>query len=210
MGSLISDKYIEKSLERANKGNVRGFFNIKFVSNSDGLMTFEIEIPNTCLNPLGTVQGGMIVSILDETTAYHVNIITNDKLIPNSTDIHVSFHRPLLIGQCFSRTEILKLGKKVVSIKGQVFSTDDKLIATAMHTGLLLSTEKLKWSLIRINLEVKIGSYIEEWWFKNQSIHCWSEGRMYALYFELSIFSLLLYGISLIKSEPRCLQNKYF
>ena len=114
VGSLISDKYIEKSLERANKGNVRGFFDIKFVSNSDGLMTFEIEIPNTCLNPLGTVQGGMIVSILDETTAYHVNIITNDKLIPNSTDIHVSFHRPLIIGKCFSKTEILKLGKNVV------------------------------------------------------------------------------------------------
>ena len=107
VGSLISDKYIEKSLQRANKGNVRGFFDIKFVSNSDGLMTFEIEVPKTCLNPLGTVQGGMIVSILDETTAYHVNIITNDKLIPNSTDIHVSFHRPLVIGKCFSKTEIL-------------------------------------------------------------------------------------------------------
>ncbi len=144
VGSLVSDDNIEKSLQRANNGNVRGFFDIKFVSNSDGLMTFEIEIPKTCLNPLGTVQGGMIVSILDETTAYHVNIITNDKLIPNSTDIHVSFHRPLLIGQCFSRTEILKLGKKVVSIKGQVFSTDNKLIATALHTGLLLNTEKLK------------------------------------------------------------------
>jgi hypothetical protein len=34
-----------------------------------------------------------------------------------------------------------------------VFSTDNKLIATALHTGLLLSTEKLKWSLIIINLE---------------------------------------------------------
>ena len=107
-------------------------------------MTFEIEIPKTCLNPLGSVQGGMILSILDETTAYHVNIITNDKLIPNSTDIHVSFHRPLLIGQCLSRTGILKLGKKVVSIKGQVFSTDNKLIATALHAGVLISTEKFK------------------------------------------------------------------
>ena len=142
--NMTNFESLEKNLQRANKGNVRGFFDIKFLSNSDCLMTFEIEIPKTCLNPLGTVQGGMIVSILDETTAYHVNIITNDKLIPNSTDIHVSFHRPLLIGQCFSRTEILKLGKKVVSIKGQVFSTDNKLIATALHTGLLLSTEKLK------------------------------------------------------------------
>ena len=42
VGSLVSDKYIEKSLQRANKGNVRGFFDIKFVSNSDGLMTYEI------------------------------------------------------------------------------------------------------------------------------------------------------------------------
>ena len=135
---------VQKKVWRANKGNLRGFFDINFVSNSDDLMTFKIEIAKTCLNSPGTVQGGMIVSILDETTAYHVNIITNDKLIPNSTDIHVSFHRPLIIGKCFSKTEILKLGKNVVSIKGQIFSTDDKLIATAMHTGLLLSTEKLK------------------------------------------------------------------
>ena len=85
----------------------------------------------------------MIVSILDETTAYHVNIITNDKLLPNSTDIHVSFHRPLITGKCFAKTEILKLGPNVVSIKGQVFAPDDKLVATALHAGLLLYTEKL-------------------------------------------------------------------
>ena len=72
VNSLISDKCIEKSLERANKGNVRGFFDIKFVSNSDGLMTFEIEIPKTCLNPLGTVQGGMLslIHISEPTRPY--------------------------------------------------------------------------------------------------------------------------------------------
>ena len=104
-------------------------------------MTFEIEIPKTCLNPLGTAQGGMIVSILDETTAYHVNIITNDKLLPNSNDIHVSFHRPLIIGKCFAKNEIFKLGKNVVSIKGQLFAPENKLMATALHKALLLSTE---------------------------------------------------------------------
>ena len=43
VGSLVSDKYIEKSLQRANKGNVRGFFDIKFVSNSDGLRPLKLR-----------------------------------------------------------------------------------------------------------------------------------------------------------------------
>ena len=139
----MNNKVIEKSFKRANKGNVRSFFDVKFVSNVDDFITFEIEIPKTCLNPLGTVQAGMIVSTLDETTSYHVIIIANNKLLPNSTDIHVSFHRPIIFGKCFAKTEILKLGPNVVSIKGQVFAPDDKLVATALHAGLLLYTEKL-------------------------------------------------------------------
>ena len=37
---------------------------------------FDVDIPDTCLNPLGTVQGGMVASILDEATSVSYTHLT--------------------------------------------------------------------------------------------------------------------------------------
>ena len=98
---------------------------------------FKVDIPEICLNPLGTVQGGMIASILDEATSLTVNIYTKDKMLPNSTDIHISFHRALRNGLARVRTKIIKCGKQIVSVEGRIFTAEEKISATLLHTAVL-------------------------------------------------------------------------
>ena len=135
----MSGHNIERSLARAAKGNVTKFFSLKMISFEGERAEFDVDIPDTCLNPLGTVQGGMVASILDEATSLTVNIYSEDKMLPNSTDIHITFHRALKKGHAKVKTKIIKFGKNIVSVEGKVFSEDGKLAATVLHTAVLTS-----------------------------------------------------------------------
>ena len=136
---MMSDEKIRRSVARAAKGNVTKFFSLIIISFEGDQAEFSVDIPDTCLNPLGTVQGGMVASILDEATSLTVNIYAEDKFLPNSTDIHISFHRTLRKGLAIVKTKIIKYGKNIVSVEGKAFSEEGKLAATVLHTGLLTS-----------------------------------------------------------------------
>ena len=82
----------------------------------------------------------MIASAIDEITSISVNIFTKDEFLPSSTDIHITFHRPLFEGKIFGTAKIIKLGKQLVSIEGKLFSSSGKIAATGLHTAILVKT----------------------------------------------------------------------
>ena len=136
----MEDKSLKKSLQRANLGGTHKFLNTKFLNLENGLYKYELEFSKQCLNPFKTVQGGMIASAIDEITSISVNIFTKDEFLPSSTDIHITFHRPLFEGKIFGTAKIIKLGKQLVSIEGKLFSSSGKIAATGLHTAILVKT----------------------------------------------------------------------
>ena len=136
----MKDKSLKKSLQRANSGGTHKFLNTKFLNLENGLYKYELEFSKQCLNPFKTVQGGMIASAIDEITSISVNIFTKDEFLPSSTDIHITFHRPLFEGKIFGTAKIIKLGKQLVSIEGKLFSSSGKIAATGLHTAILVKT----------------------------------------------------------------------
>jgi uncharacterized protein (TIGR00369 family) len=86
----------------------------------------------------------MIASALDEVTSISVNILTKDKMLPSSTDIHVTFHRSLFVGKVIGTAKIIKLGKTIVSVEGKLYSIDGTLAASALRTAILIETSKIK------------------------------------------------------------------
>ena len=136
----MEDKSLKKSLQRANSGGTHKFFNTKFLKLENELYKYELEFSKQCLNPFNTVQGGMIASAIDEITSISVNIHTKDEYLPSSTDIHVTFHRPLFEGKIIGTAKIIKLGKQIVSVEGRLFSTLGKIAATGLHTAILVKT----------------------------------------------------------------------
>ena len=120
------------------------FFSINFLRKKDGEFVFEVSFPDECLNPQGTVQGGMISSVLDDCTALCVLFSTKGKRFPNSTDFHTTFHRPLLLEPAIIKTSILKIGKNIVSVEGKIFNENNMLTASCLHTGFLFDTQGMK------------------------------------------------------------------
>ena len=98
---------------------------------------FDCFFPEEAKNPLLFVQGGFIASALDDATAVTVSMHTGGKKLPNSTDIHVTFHRPLSLGKARMKTQIIKLGKRIVSVEGKIYTQKNKLAASMLHTAML-------------------------------------------------------------------------
>ena len=136
-------KNINKSIERARSGNTFHFLNTKYIGLDKETYKYELEFTEDCLNPFKTVQGGMIASAIDEITSISVNILTEDKYLPSSTDIHITFHRPLLLGKVTGTAKIIKLGKQIVSVEGKLFTSSGKVAASGLHTAVLTSTTNI-------------------------------------------------------------------
>ena len=98
---------------------------------------FDCFFPEETKNPLLFVQGGFLTSALDDATAVTVSMHTGGKKLPNSTDIHVRFHRPLTVGKARMKTKIIKLGKTMASVEGKIYTQRNKLAACMLHTAML-------------------------------------------------------------------------
>ena len=138
---------IARSMKRAGSGGTFNFFKTKFLGVEKDIYSYELIFSDECLNPFKTVQGGMIASALDEVTSISVNILTHDEYLPSSTDIHITFHRPLISGKVLGTAKIIKIGKTIVSIEGRLYSSNGKVCATALHTAVLKTTSGLDISV---------------------------------------------------------------
>ena len=142
---MINDiALIDRIMKVYRSQGVGKFFSVNFLREEDGEFVFEVSFPAECLNPQGTVQGGMITSVLDDCTALCVLFSTKGKRFPNSTDLHTTFHRPLLLEPAIIKTSILKIGKNIVSVEGKIFNDKNMLTASCLHTGFLFDTQGMK------------------------------------------------------------------
>ena len=134
---IITKEAAEAALTLQNRGNVAKFFSIEFLEQRGEYFLFNCVFPEEAKNPLAFVQGGFISSALDDATAVTVSMFTSGTKLPNSTDIHVTFHRPLSLGKAFMKTKVIKLGKTIVSIEGKIYTKQNKLAASMLHTAML-------------------------------------------------------------------------
>ena len=142
----MTDENLKKSMIRARSGGTHHFLNTMFLCLKGVIYKYELEFSKKCLNPFNTVQGGMIASAIDEITSISVNIFTKDKYLPSSTDIHISFHRPLFLGKIIGTAKIIKLGKQIVSVEGRLFTSSGKIAASGLHTAVLTKTSDINKS----------------------------------------------------------------
>ena len=139
----MTNENLDKSLKRAKSGGTHNFLKTNFLGVENDIYKYELEFSEECLNPFNTVQGGMIASAIDEITSISVNIFTKDEYLPSSTDIHISFHRPLFLGKVTGTAKIIKIGKQIVSVEGRLISFSGKVAASGLHTAVLTKTSNI-------------------------------------------------------------------
>ena len=131
-------KYIDYHRHKGGTGKLYDFGLIEYKT---GFLKLKAFFNSNTLNPVGTVQGGQINSMLDDVTSLLLIYESKGTIYPNSTNLHSIHHRPLSEGEVIATAEIIKKGKTIATMKGEVFSVDGKLAATLIHTAVIMKSE---------------------------------------------------------------------
>jgi|TARA_B110000116_G_scaffold215688_1_gene192413 uncharacterized protein (TIGR00369 family) len=123
------------------KGGTGKIFNFEFLEHRNGFLKLKGEFPKETLNPNGTVQGGQMNSMLDDITSLLLIYESKGTIYPNSTNLHTMHHRPLFKGRVIATAETMKKGKNIATVKGELFNPDGKLVATLLHTAVIMKSD---------------------------------------------------------------------
>ena len=130
--------YIDFHRERGGTGKIYKF---KFIEYKEGFLKLVGEFPSETLNPSGTVQGGQMNSMLDDITSLLLIYEGKGKIYPNSTNLHSMHHRPLFKGSVTATATVIKKGRNIATIKGELFNDEGKLAATLLHTAVIMKSD---------------------------------------------------------------------
>ena len=111
------------------------------MNNNEGFLKLEAQFPKETLNPGGSVQGGQMNSLLDDVTSLILIYESKGTIYPSSINLHSHHHRPLFGGKVIATAEIIKRGKNITTIKGELYDLNGKLATTLMHTVFLIKSD---------------------------------------------------------------------
>ena len=129
------DMDILEKLKNGSAGPSMRFFNLKYEDDDNEVFRFSALFPEESANPMGFVQGGMISAVLDDATSVVMISGYKGKKAPLTTDLHVLVHRTMPLGRASIEGKIIKLGNRSATAEGRIYSTDNKLVATLLHSA---------------------------------------------------------------------------
>lgn len=96
-----------------------------------GTLSVTYEARTEFLNPVGTVQGGMLSAMLDDMTASLVDATLAAGQGVATLGLNVSFLRPAQVGTLQGEARMLRRGRDVCHVLGTLLQ-DGKEVATAV------------------------------------------------------------------------------
>ena len=84
----------------------------------------------------GGVQGGLVAGYLDDVMGYAYVAATGGELAPLNLELSMSLIRLIPEGPLIGKGRVVKSGRKVVFLEGELYCEDGKLMARATSTAL--------------------------------------------------------------------------
>jgi uncharacterized protein (TIGR00369 family) len=109
-----------------------------------GSAVFSLEPGEHLYNPIGSVHGGVLATLLDSALGCAVHSTLPTGVGYTTVDLNVTYLRPVTrdSGRLTCQAEIVHSGRKVATARARVVDGDGRLYATATTTCLILRPEK--------------------------------------------------------------------
>lgn len=91
------------------------------------------------LNPRGTVQGGFVTAMLDDTMGPALVTLTGGKEVPASLDITTTFIRPVMPGRVVAKGRVVSRTRSTAFLEAELFDTEGNLLARATSTARIMA-----------------------------------------------------------------------
>ena len=92
-------------------------------------------------NPMGTVQGGILAAMLDDSMGPAVFTLLSEGQFAPTLEMKVTFLRPARPGTLIGEGRVVHRTRGVVFLEGTLEDEDGALIATATATGRIVTPE---------------------------------------------------------------------
>lgn len=101
----------------------------------EGTIRVEFEATSDFLNPIGTVQGGILAAMLDDTMGPAAAGLLDGAGFPQTLELKTSFIRPAYPGKLYAEASVRHRGRDILFLEGALFTADGELVATATATA---------------------------------------------------------------------------
>jgi uncharacterized protein (TIGR00369 family) len=105
------------------------------VDPDEGTIEVAFTATDQFLNPAGTVQGGFLAAMLDDTLGPALVATLGDGEWAPTTDLHVQFVKPAQPGELRGSGRIVRRGRDVAFLAGELRDSEGDLVATATATA---------------------------------------------------------------------------
>jgi uncharacterized protein (TIGR00369 family) len=110
-------------------------FKLIEIDPDEGTIEVAFTATEQFLNPAGTVQGGFLAAMLDDTLGPALVATLGDGEWAPTTDLHVQFMKPAKPGELRGSGRIVRRGKDVAFLAGELRNSEGDLVATATATA---------------------------------------------------------------------------
>lgn len=100
-----------------------------------GTVEMSFTATEQFLNPFGAVQGGLLAAMLDDTLGPALVATLGPGESAPTTDLHVQFLRPARPGRLVGRGRIVRKGRDVGFLAGELVDDTGEVVAVATATA---------------------------------------------------------------------------
>jgi uncharacterized protein (TIGR00369 family) len=100
-----------------------------------GTIRVEFAAVPDFINPIGTIQGGILTAMLDDTMGPVATAYLGGHLMAPTLELKTNFMRPAVVGPLFVEAKVVHRGRTIMFLEGAMKDRDNKLIATATATA---------------------------------------------------------------------------
>ncbi|MFI6786205.1 PaaI family thioesterase [Nonomuraea sp. NPDC050383] len=105
------------------------------VDPEQGTIEVAFEAGERFTNPVGVIQGGFLAAMLDDTMGPALALtLPADRFAP-TLDLHVQFLRPARPGRLVGRGRVVRRGREVCFLAGELTGPDGRPVATGTATA---------------------------------------------------------------------------
>ena len=140
---LTGRERLEALMESPRRPGIVDTLDFDLVEVDDGRVVFEGEPSRKVYNPIGTVHGGLVCTLLDSVAGCAAQTTLPKGMGYTSLEIKVNYLRPVLSssGKLTAVGTVTKPGRRAAFVDATVVNEDGKLVATASSTLLVFPIE---------------------------------------------------------------------
>ncbi len=112
------------------------------IDSAAGRVKMKFQPIDACRNPMGNVQGGIVVAMLDDAAAFAAIVKSGKRIGIPTIELKTSFFAPAKAGvPLFAEGRCLKLGKRIAFMEADLFDEAGTLLARLTTSAVPIDLE---------------------------------------------------------------------